>query len=48
MEKIDPDLADNPLIFPDRGDPGEHVRLHASDRGPDEAYERKFAEATGG
>ena len=50
MEKIDPSLVDNPLIFPDDDDAGEDHVLHgARRRGRDTSTKEQFAaDVTGG
>ena len=42
MEKIDPSLVDNQLIFPDEDTLIEDVRLHGSRREPDQAVRRRL------
>ena len=42
MEKIDPSLVDNPLIFPDDGDARPDHDVHGARRGPDHQVRRRF------
>ena len=49
MEKIDPSLVDNPLIFPTDEFLDEHLRLHAAERGSVQSCTNATsADATGG
>ena len=49
MEKIDPDLVDNPLIFPDEETLVEDHGLHGARREAQiTQYEGEFADVTGG
>ena len=48
MEKIDPSLVDNKLIFPDEDDLEDDLRLHAARRPEVDAYERDWSDVIGG
>ncbi len=47
MEKIDPDLASNPLIFPDDAMLAKSQGLHGPDREAGAEYEAKFQKVIG-
>jgi spermidine/putrescine transport system substrate-binding protein len=48
MEKIDPDLVDNPLIFPDDEMLAQTMSFMALDEQQTTRYEGEFADVTGG
>jgi spermidine/putrescine transport system substrate-binding protein len=48
MEKIDPDLVDNPLIFPDDEMLSKTMAFMALDEKQITQYEGEFADVTGG
>ena len=48
MEKIDPSLVDNKLIFPDDETLAVDVRLHAADEEQQTEYEGDWSDVTGG
>jgi spermidine/putrescine transport system substrate-binding protein len=47
MEKIDPDLAANPLIFPDSGTLGKAKVFMALSEEQERTYEQKFQQVIG-
>jgi spermidine/putrescine transport system substrate-binding protein len=48
MEKLNPDLVDNPLIFPDEETLSKTMSFMALDEDQITQYEGEFADVTGG